>query len=333
MQRLTTEMISSSWRSALRHIKNSIVCAFTYALVLAGGITLLLLASSAIGYLPYSDRPGPGWFSPHLPRLEELRFFAGWAVFFIGPFALLWGVVLYIFTSTIAQLGSPKLLARIFGGVFAGALGFLGVAAAGWYIAISSVGVYGAAILGLTFGSVLLPRFVNFPALPQRRWWHWAAIATTCALFATGILYPALPDRDAQVLEINVVRLVPGPEKLEPPGGSSAIQTAIIDSLGLHGRLHGGIQSSSSGPEDKQARALIVVRGTISTKATLHVPKATDVVYIQDGTIWRMYPANAPTLDQTITLTQDNAETLSMTIGDGRSSRFSWYPPIRDDLP
>jgi MFS family permease len=321
-------MIPSRWRSALRHIKTSVVCAFTYALVLGGGVTLILLVSSAVGYLPYSDRPGPGWFSPHLPRLEELQLFAGWAVFFIGPFALLWGLPLYLFMLIIARLGSPKLLARILGGVFAGALGFLGVAGAGWYIAISPVGVYSGGFLGLIFGSVLLPRFADFASVTLRRWWQWAAMATTCALFATVIVYPLLPDRDAQSLQINVVHLVTSLEKLEAPEGLSPVQKNIIKSLGLHGRLHGGIQGFSSGPEDKQARILIVARGKIPKKTTLRVPRATDVVYIQDGTTWRMYPADAPTLDVTITLTQDNAETVSMTVGKGRSSQFSWYPPI-----
>jgi hypothetical protein len=41
---------------------------------------LLLLLINCAGYLPYSDRPGPGWQLPHLPSGDELRFFLGFAI-------------------------------------------------------------------------------------------------------------------------------------------------------------------------------------------------------------------------------------------------------------
>jgi hypothetical protein len=129
--------------------------------VLAGGVFVLLAVSSSIGYLAYSDRPGPGWFNPHLPTLQELGFYISWAFFFVGPFALLCGAVLFVFGQLISWLGAPVWTLRVLGGFFAAALGFWGIAAAGWYIAISVVAVYGGAVLGLLYGAVLLPKLAG----------------------------------------------------------------------------------------------------------------------------------------------------------------------------
>ena len=319
-----------SWRSILAHLKDAIYCAILYAAVLGGGVFLLLVVSSAIGYLPYSDRPGPGWFSPHLPTLQELRFFGSWAFFFVGPFALFWGAVLFLFVRLTGWLGAPKWLLRVLGGFFAGALGLLGIAAAGWYIALSAAAVYGGAILGVIFGAILLPRFAILRLEPQRAWWQWAAIAGSAVLLAGGIVYPLLPNLDAQSLEVRIMRLVPGPEKITvESSGLKQTEVTVLNSLGLHGKLHGGLQSISGGG-DKKARVLIVVRAPISSKITFREPKATNVVYVQDGDRWNMYPRDAPTLRKSITLTPEPGEYegLSMAEESGNPRAFTWYPPI-----
>ncbi len=325
-------MSAFSWRSLLDLIKKAVTCALLYAVVLGGGVFVLLVVTSAVGYLPYSDRPGPGWFSPHLPGLQELGFFGSWVFFFVGPFALLWGAILFVFIRVLGWLGAPKPLLRILGGLFAAALGLLGIASAGWYIAISSVGVYGGGVVGLLYGVFLLPRFAAIRE-QQRRWWQWVAIGSATLLLGAGIVYPLIPDRNAQQLEVSVMRLVPGPEDL--PGensGLSATEVSVLHSLGLRGELHGGIQSFSGGG-DKKARALIVVRGPISSKVTLREPKAADVVYVQDGEHWKMYPANAPTIRKMITLTDAPGEyeglifAVEPVIGEPKA--FTWYPPIK----
>src|SRR5215472_8219291 len=122
------------WQRAIEDLKRLVVCSLLYAVALAGGVFLLLVVSSAVGYLPYSDRPGPGWFSPHLPTLRESGFFASWAFFFVGPFALFWGAILFVFVRLTGWLGSPKWFLRTLGGFFGGALGLLGIEAFGWYI-------------------------------------------------------------------------------------------------------------------------------------------------------------------------------------------------------
>jgi hypothetical protein len=141
-----------------------------------------------------------------------------------------------------------------------------------------------------------------------------------------------LPDRNAQSLEVVIERLVPGPEEIGPDSGLTKEDVAILNSLGLKGKLHGGIQSYS-GSGEKSARALIVIRGPLTSKVTLLQPKATNVVYVQDGSTFRMYPSDAPKLRQRITLAEGNREFEGLTVEIdpviGKASTFTWSPPIR----
>jgi hypothetical protein len=67
------------FRSVAQNVKNAAICTITYALFLAGGTFLLLVVVSAIGYLPYSDRRGPGWYAAHIPNVQEVGYYASWA--------------------------------------------------------------------------------------------------------------------------------------------------------------------------------------------------------------------------------------------------------------
>jgi hypothetical protein len=326
-------MTRQPWRVAIRESSRLISCALLYASVEASGILLVLTVSTAIGYLPYSDRPGPGWFSPHLPTLRELGFFAGWAFFFVGPFALLWGAILFVFVRFTAWLGAPKWFLRVLGGIFAGILGLLGTDAAGWYIAISAVGVYAGALSGLAYGTLLLPRFAVVRSEERPRVWRWAGIIGATIVLTTGIVFPLLPDRDAQSLEVEVMRFVPGSEEItQEKTGLKSAEVGVLRSLGLRGKLYGGMQGWSGGGA-KQARVLIVVCGPISKKVVLNQPKATSIVYVQEAGSWHMYPSNAPTLGKTITLTESAGEYEGLSVAiepiAGKASSFTWYPPIK----
>jgi hypothetical protein len=253
-------------------------------------------------------------------------------LFFVGPFALRWGLILFVFVRLTSWLGAPKLLLQILGGLFAAVLGLLGIASAGWYIAISAVGIYGGALLGLVYGIFLLPGFAVIRE-QRRQWWRWIAIVSVTLLLSAGIVSPLLPNLDAQSLEVQVMRLVPGPEELTTGNtGLTATKVEVLHSLGLRGKLYGGIQSFSGGG-DRKARALVVVRGPVPSKVTLREPKAASVVYVQEGGRWNMYPPNAPTLRKTITLTDAAGEYEGLLVRIEPVLRepkpFTWYPPIR----
>jgi hypothetical protein len=210
--------------------------------------------------------------------------------------------VLWLFIRLIGWLAAPRWLLRSLGGLLAAFLSLVGIAAAGWYIAISAAVVYASAVIGLLFGALVLPKFAprSEPA-PVQNWWGWTAVAGVTVLFVGVVVYPLLPDRNAQSLEVQVVSLTPGPEQLthESTGlGEEELKT--LSSLSLRGKLQGEIQSYSGGG-DRHARALIVIRGPLTSKA-VRQPKATNVVYVQDGGTWRMYPSDAPTLRKKITL-------------------------------
>jgi hypothetical protein len=330
---------NSLLRALTRNIKNAALCTIAFGLGLAGGTFLLLVVVSAIGYLPYSDRPGAGWYGAHVPNLHEIGYYGSWALFFVGPFALLWGVLLFVFVRTLGWFAAPKWFVRTIASLFASFVSLLGLAAAGWYIALSAVVVYGGAAVGAVFGVWILPRFAGTVGPIRNTWLRWTAIAaiilTSCGL----VLYPLVPDRTAQSLDVSIMRLVPGADDIDAKSGLTKDEIQVLNSLGLKGILHGGLQiaSGSSGSAERHARVLIVVRGRLSSKVTLRQPKATDVVYVQDGNEWRMYPSEAPTLRKKITLLEGTGDFQGLTVevdsAIGKANSFTWYPPIEKNQP
>ncbi len=146
-----------SLRVIVHNVKNAAICTIAYTLFLAGGTFLLLLVVSAIGYLPYSDRPGPGWYAGHIPSLQEVGYYASWATFSVAPFALLWGILLFVLVRALGWFATPRWLVRMIGAVFVFFLSLLGLAAAGWYIALAGIVAYGGAAIGSLFGGWILP--------------------------------------------------------------------------------------------------------------------------------------------------------------------------------
>jgi hypothetical protein len=322
--------------SFAQNVKNVTICTIAYTLFLAGGTFLLLVAVSAIGYLPYSDRPGPGWYAAHIPNLQEVGYYASWATFFVGPFALLWGILLFVLVRTLGWLMMPRLLVRTIAAVFAFFVSLLGLASAGWYIAIAGVVVYGGAAIGSLFGGWILPRFAG-TAGPISKPWLRRTGAAVVVLGSFGlVIYPVLPDRDTQSLEVIIERLVPGPDQIGANSGLTKNEVAVLNSLGLKGNLHSGMQSYS-GSGEKSARALIIIRGPLTSKVTLRQPKATNVVYVQDGSTFRMYPSDAHKLRQKITLAEGSGEFEGLTVEIdpviGKADTFTWSPPIRRTRP
>lgn len=131
-----------------------------FSLLVSTSTVLLLLGASALGYLPYSDRPGPGWgnVAPHLPGLNELGYFSGWAAILLLPICYFFGSLLFVFLVGLGWLKAPVWLVRAAAGVSCAGLSILSVAAAGWYIAIAAFVPSSVGIFGLIFGALALPR-------------------------------------------------------------------------------------------------------------------------------------------------------------------------------
>jgi hypothetical protein len=121
--------------------------------------TLFLLAINSIGYLPYSDRPGHGWQAPRLPILAELKFFVGFAALLL-PASALCGSFFAIGAAILSFCRLPRWALRTVAFVPAFLAGGLLMAGVGWYIAISTVGVYFAAGCAGLWGLFIFPALV-----------------------------------------------------------------------------------------------------------------------------------------------------------------------------
>jgi hypothetical protein len=167
------------------------LCAFVLAV--SACAVLVLLACSAVGYLPYSDRPGPGWgnIPPHFPGLDELKYFSGWALLLV-PMCYFTGSILFIFMAWIRWLNAPPWLARSLGGVFSAGFGIVAIAAAGWYISIAPVVANIVGVVCLLFGIFVLPRVSPSRLAPLSLPFRIAGIAFCFLGRAWTLIYPFL---------------------------------------------------------------------------------------------------------------------------------------------
>jgi len=154
---------------------------------------VLLLAINCSGYLPYSDRPGPGWQPPHLPSREELGFFWGFSLLLLRGTAI-YSLIFTLVSFVFELLSLPKWVVRLLTAVPAFlATGFM-MAAAGWFIAISALGVWVAAVCGLLWAVLLLPVLLRPSGIRLPLWLR----ITTAAVLAGGgvfiLLKPFLPN-------------------------------------------------------------------------------------------------------------------------------------------
>jgi hypothetical protein len=236
----------------------------------------------------------------------------------------------------LGWFGSPRWLLRVFGGVFSGIAAFMGVLAAGWYIAISQYPAYAGAVFGMTYGAVLLPRFSGPQQSSPMNWKHWAGIAGTILACGVIVVYPLLPKQPEQSLEILFVCVAPGAQDLATEGKTGGLTADELDQLkllGLRGTLHFGM-SQFHGSSPAQARAVVVFTGELHSRVELREPQGTHVIYVEQGDAWRMYPPEAPTTRKKIMFwpsTKNPGKIEVQTEPDlGGPNAFSWYPPLQN---
>lgn len=132
----------------------------TYLLVVMGGTVVFMTFLSVIGYLPYGDRPGPGWYGwQGMAAIKSGLYFLQWASLGVLPGAVAGGL-LFVSVQLLRWIDTPRWLIAILGALASGFISLYLVLGVGWYIAIGEVPVYGAGILGLTYGGWLLPKQV-----------------------------------------------------------------------------------------------------------------------------------------------------------------------------
>jgi hypothetical protein len=152
---------TSAWGHVEAFLFNWVKSLGLFAVVVAAGTFLFLVSSTIVGFLPYSDRPGPGWgrgaFNWH-----EVGFFFGWLPLLIYPLLFV-GLALFPFARLLGWFRAPRWLLRAFAGLFSGIAALIAVLAGGWYIAISGSAARAGALSGMIYGALLLPRFSGAP--------------------------------------------------------------------------------------------------------------------------------------------------------------------------
>jgi hypothetical protein len=227
-------------------IRDYLLAVSWYVTLLAAGLVITLTLSSAVGYLPYSDRPGPGWVGPSF-SLDQLGFYASWGVLLLIPTAL-YGSALFAYHRFLRFVDAPVIVIRGIGALTGGIIAFVLVAGAGWYIAIAAFPVWAAAALGAFWGGVLLPRYLGTVGPTRSPGIRWSAITLALVVGPLAIYGTFFAPRYGQDLSLSVVRVRQGPVG---PGGSPEPQLepqerALLDSLFPHARVERGMTGSSS---------------------------------------------------------------------------------------
>jgi hypothetical protein len=133
-----------------------------YVLVVIGGTVAFLSLAPIFGYLPYSDRPGPGW-NGRFPAIswaefvETVKFMLDWAKLFIWQ-AVVFALLIFLLARGLELVRTPRFAVAIICAVVSVFFtGFL-MLAAGWYISLGAATFYFSILLAIVFGALLLPK-------------------------------------------------------------------------------------------------------------------------------------------------------------------------------
>ncbi len=158
------------------------------------GTSFVLLLSSCLGYLPYSDRPGPGWWGRlHWPSWTEFATYIGFAPWF-AYFCLYFGAGLFALSIVLGAASTPRWLNRLIGGLVAAVAAGLAVLGAGWMLALAAIGPDSALILGLLYGVFLFPRFIQPSPRPLPTWIRFSSVTFTTLLFLYWLVFSVLAE-------------------------------------------------------------------------------------------------------------------------------------------
>jgi hypothetical protein len=135
-----------------------------YLVFVVGGLTSFLIIAPVFGYLPYSDRPGPGWHGS-FPALSVQEFLANswemlqFGLFFLiafAPAALLCAGLFYALARTDWRPLTSRLVAAL-ASAFVTAFFMFGAA---WYISAGLALLFLSIGLGALAGICLVPKRV-----------------------------------------------------------------------------------------------------------------------------------------------------------------------------
>jgi hypothetical protein len=288
--------------------------------------TLLFVVINSIGYLPYSDRPGPGWQPPHFPSVQELRFFAGFAAL-LFPATALYGSFFALGAGILSFCKLPRWALRIVAGVPAFLAGGLLMAAVGWLIAISAVGVYVAAGCAGFWGLLIFPRLVprtNY-ALPNP-----ARVAVPIIMLFGGtylLVRPILPDPALTNAKIEVVR------RDNVGADFSQVDLSYLGSSLARGASGSGRYVSTNRMEfttdsRNQIRVLLIVEDDRAIGHTFILPRTGYAIYRQSQGQWKQERAESRNSKISLQLNSPDGKSINLELkGPCCSSMAQTFAP------
>jgi hypothetical protein len=267
-----------------------IVAFVAIALVSLG---VLFIGASAIGFLVYSDRPGPGFYGPRFALdLAEVKFLLSFLGFLVVPFLFVGSVVLAV-ELIYVRVRLPSASIRLVGALAAGLFTGLVTASMGWYIALAGEAAGLALVVGALAAFVMLPRRLSLSVRPK----SWASLARGVVLTIAGIPLALAPFAILTALLFNVR----GPVRYDIPDGYRGwvvvrYEQESCQALPLRGvdlvvaiDQHGCGCSSSDEPWSgtwRDARYAYVSDGVTRDLRAAVQPNSNDTIVDASGEIW-----------------------------------------------
>jgi hypothetical protein len=306
--------------------------AVLFSALVSAGTCLVLLAASSFGYLPYSDRPGPGWYShAHLPTWEEVKIYCGFVSFF-AYFVFFQGCVIYVLSLILNLSTPPRWLVRTIGGLVSFLAAGLAVLGAGWYIALAPIGSYAAATMGLLYGIFLFPKYLHPRTKELAVLWRYSLTAVASLVVVGWILFPLFPRKPIPGINYQLDRLVSTeePMAIAVPSWLGTEIPIEASKLGLRGTLHGGIGGASS--DSSSINVLLIALEPIRQEYSLELPAQGYVVYTLQNGSWTPHPALIKKDKRRLRILpglDPKFEGGRTQIGDSSDpTPFTWYPTI-----
>jgi hypothetical protein len=259
--------------------------------VIAAGLLpdLLLVLVNSVGYLPYSDRPGPGWQSPHFPSAQELQFFAAFAVL-LSKGTIFYGLIFAAVGLVLGVCSVPRWVIRVMAALTAFLTSGLMMAAAGWMIAISSAGVYIAAGCGALWGLFLFPRFVSSAKHPAPLAVRVLLVLVIVVGGAYWLVRPLLPDPGLTNAQIEVIRRSNAGEELSSLD-LSYLGPSIAKEVKGSGKYTSVNRMGFTTDGRNRSRMLLIIDDAEAMAHTFVVPRSGDAIFRQRDGRWKQEQA------------------------------------------
>ena len=303
-----------------------IVATYVFAADLVPSLLLLLVNSA--GYLPYSDRPGPGWQTPHLPTGQELRLFLGFAALLLEATAL-YGLIFAAAGWALGFCRLPRWVLRVMAAPTAFLTSGLMMAAGGWMIAISPVSVYTAAACGAFWGLFVFPKLVigTGYALPIA-----ARMALPIMMLVGGtywLVKPMLPDPGLTNAKIEIIRRDEAGADLSQIN-LSYVGTSITRKATCSGKYVSVNRMEFTTEGRNQVRVLLIIDDAHPIAHTFLLPRSGDAIYRQSQGEWNEERAEARNSKLSFDLSSSDAFGISLQLkGPCCSSMAQSFGPYR----